>query len=519
MVLLSAKVFLTFVSIFYANMKTPFFIISFLFATSAALAQLQTAIESIKSHYNLMGISVVSACNGEVTGSYHAGYKDYARSLYVDDSAMYRIASISKLVTATGLMTLYDQGLFSLDDDVSDYLGFAFRNPSWPQVPITFRMLLSHTSSFQDGSGYSSFLSATYGSVNPPIIQALTLPGGTYYSTNMWRTEKPGTYFVYSNANFGIVATLIERLSNTRFDIFMKNRILDPLGIAGSFNVSDIKNINNVAVLYRKSGGAWVAQIDNYQGVAPSPIDYSGYTLGTNGFIFSPQGGLRCSALDLAKIMLLHTNGGVFEREQIVSSETLAEMHTPQWTYNGSNGDNYYGLFRSWGLGVQITTNTIMGDIVYPNVQMFGHAGEAYGLVSDLYFDPVKRAGVIFLTNGAFNGYAYGTNSAFYRVEEAVFNATHQGDYVSCNSTDLLHTENLNVSIFPNPTIGITNIQLPVGTSANYTIFNAMGCSVVQGSLHNDFNEINISQLSSGMYILQLKGVGFMKSFYLFRLP
>jgi CubicO group peptidase (beta-lactamase class C family) len=485
-------------------MKKSLLLTSFLFATFLAIAQLQAAIEGIKSQYNLMGISVVTACNGQVSGSYHSGLKDHTRNLYVDDSTMYRIASISKLVTATGLMKLYDQGRFSLDDDVSDYLGFSFRNPNWPDVPITFQMLLSHTSSFQDGSGYNGFLSATYGNANPPSIQSLTTSGGTYFTSNMWRTEKPGTYFVYSNANYGIVATLIERLSNIRFDIFLKTEILDPLGISGSFNVADIKNIDNVAVLYRKSGGVWVAQIDNYQGVAPNPIDYTSYTIGTNGFVFSPQGGLRCSALDLAKIMLLHTNGGVFEDEQIISASSISEMHTPQWTYNGSNGDNYYGLFRSWGLGVQITTNAPMGDIVYPNVQMFGHAGEAYGLISDLYFDLVKKAGVIFLTNGAFNGYAYGTNSAFYRVEEAVFDAVYQGSYANCSASNVSLSELGSPLLYPNPAVQFINICSPYPPPFSFRIVDALGRCWLTGEIGQSNEPININQVPNGIYFIHL---------------
>jgi CubicO group peptidase (beta-lactamase class C family) len=404
-------------------------------------------------------------------------------------------------------MKLYDKGCFSLDDDVNDYLGFSLRNPNWPDVPITFRMLLSHTSSFQDGSGYNGFLSATYGNTSPPSIQSLTTSGGTHFTSNMWRTEMPGTYFVYSNANYGLVATLIEMLSNIRFDIFMKTEILDPLGISGSFNVADIKNIDNVAVLYRKSGGAWVAQIDNYQGVAPSPIDYSSYTIGTNGFVFSPQGGLRCSALDLAKIMMMHTNGGVFEDEQIISASSITEMHTPQWTYNGSNGDNYYGLFRSWGLGIQITTNTPMGDIVYPNVQMYGHAGEAYGLISDLYFDPVKRAGVIFLTNGVFNGYAYGENSAFYRVEEAVFDAVNQGSYVSCSTSDdpLSYIEK--PYLYPNPASQYINISSPSSSSFSFSIVDAFGRNWLIGEISQMNQPIDISKLQKGMYFIQLYNI------------
>ncbi|HPF93985.1 MAG TPA: serine hydrolase, partial [Tenuifilaceae bacterium] len=149
------------------------FLLCFFLIASVSFGQLQQSIESIKEEYSLMGLSVVTLCNGNVSGVYHAGLKDYDRNLKVNDSTMYRVASVSKLITTMGLMALWDKGSFNLDDDVSLYLGFTLRNPSWPEIPITFRMLLSHTSSIQDGNGYSNFLAATYGNSSPPHINEL----------------------------------------------------------------------------------------------------------------------------------------------------------------------------------------------------------------------------------------------------------------------------------------------------------------------------------------------------------
>jgi len=73
-------------------------------------------------------------------------------------------------------------------------------------------------------------------------------------------------------------------------------------------------------------------------------------------------------------------------------------MLQPVWTYSGSNGDTYSGLFRKWGLGTQITTNAPMGDIVVPGKIMAGHAGEAYGLVSDVFFEINNEFGIVFIT-------------------------------------------------------------------------------------------------------------------------
>jgi CubicO group peptidase (beta-lactamase class C family) len=481
-------------------------VFSMTFTGLSLSAQLQSSINNIKQQYSLMGISVVTVCNGDIGEICHAGLKDFTRSLPVDDSTMYRIASISKLVTAAGIMKLYEQGLFQLNDDVSDYLGYTFRNPNYPQTPVTFAMLLSHTSGIQDGSGYSSFLGATYNNSSPPGIASLFISGGSYYTADMWMNRNPGTYFTYSNANYGVVATLIENISGQRFDVYMKSQILDPLGIAGSYNVADITNINNVAVLYRKSGGSWSAQADNFQGVPPTPTNLSSYTPGTNGFIFGPQGGLRISPSDLARIMQMLINNGEFNGTVILNPATVALMTSPQWTYNGSNGDNYYGLFRSWGLGIQITTQTSGGDIVYPSVTMYGHCGEAYGLISDFYYDPVKRNGLVFMTNGAYIGYSIGTSSAFYSVEESVFSACYQHSYLPCVASGYNSSQTGDISVFPNPASNFIHIKMPElpDVIKKTELYDVHGKQVYCNSNTNPAQTIYLNGLNDGIYYLKI---------------
>jgi CubicO group peptidase (beta-lactamase class C family) len=396
---------------------------------------LQQELQSVATSNGLVGMSVVTTCGTAVQDVVHFGRRNIALNLDVDDSTRYRIASISKLVTAIGLMRLHEQGAFGLDDDVSTALGFSFRNPAFPATPITYRMLLSHTSSFQDGTGYAEFLSATYGTTPPPSISELAVPGGNWYTSNMWRTEAPGTHFTYSNANFGIIGTLIEALSEQRFDVYMRQQVLLPLGIHGSYNVHDLPGVADLAVLYRNS----VPQSDNFNGMMPPAPDLSQYAIGSNGLFFSPQGGLRASALELARIAILLANEGSYEGTALLQAATVAQMLGNEWTWNGSNGDNYYGLFRSWGLGVHRITAQPGGDVVFPATAFFGHAGEAYGLISDLYVYPATGFGLVFITNGYTpgNAYQFGSSSAFYGVEEEVYAELQQWSLPACINTSL----------------------------------------------------------------------------------
>lgn len=415
-------------------MRRTLFLALLLAAGLPAWAQtLAQDLEAIATQRGLIGMSVVATCGENTVAVVHTGQRNLAQALPVNDSTRYRIASISKLVTAIGLMKLWENGAFELDDDVSTALGFTFRNPLHPTVPITYRMLLSHRGSLQDGTGYDAFLTATYQTLPPPPIQQLVVPGGQWYSANMWRSEVPGSYFAYSNATYGIIGTLIEAHSGQRFDQYMRNTVLLPMGIGGSFNIQDLDQIGDLAVLYRNSS----PQADNYGGILPPAPDLGAYVPGTNGLFFSPQGGLRCSALELAQVLILIHGEGSVDGTTILSASTWAAMANNEWTWNGSNGDNYYGLFRSWGLGVHRITAQAGGDVVLPGTFMVGHAGEAYGLISDLYLDPASGSGMVFLTNGYTpgNSYSLGINSGFYRVEEEVFEAIAEHALGACIST------------------------------------------------------------------------------------
>ncbi len=379
------------------------------------ISKLDSLLNNVFTQNTLLGFSVAVIKGDSLVYNKGFGLRDVGRNLPIDNNTSFRIASISKTITALTLMTLYDKGLFGLDEDISKYIGFNLRNPNFPNDTITIRKILSHTSSLNDGDGYDSFLSATAGS-NIPSLQSLLIPSGSYYSSNMFQTKSPkSNYFQYANINFGVIGTLIEKLSGKRFDIVVRENVLIPLGIDGSFNIQDLTNINNLSALYRRSGNSWSAQVDNYNGVKPPPRNLANYTIGTNGVIFSPTGGLRISAKDLAKIMTVLKNDGKYGDIRIISENAANEMLKTVWSYNGSNGNNYYGIFNRYALGNHTTTDLLPGQT------LIGHPGEAYGLISDMYFSKSKNYGIVFICNGGV--YGYGSYSGWYKPEEQVYSA------------------------------------------------------------------------------------------------
>ena len=355
------------------------------------------------------------------------------------DSTM-RIASISKHVTTIGFLRLVEVGKIGLDDDVSDPLGFRLRHPLFPETPITPRLLLSHTSGVRNGPSYP----VPFGR---PLSAAL-VEGGVQYDGGAWWSpakEPPGR-FAYSDANFAVIAQLIERLSGERFDRYMRAHVFAPLKLDCGFNWSGVTAAarSRAAALYRKGvdeahfqpDGPWIAQLDAAPPPAPDisvarapeakdrPLE--SYVPGENGFVFAPQGGLRASVRDLAVIARLLVNGGMLGGVRILKPETVALMRTPVWRFDPAhpNGEPYGGGgILAYGVGTCILTETSgpNGDALFPGCEGWvGHLGEAYGLLSGLWIDPKTGAGMAYMLNGVSSPHAEnpGRRSAYTWQEE-----------------------------------------------------------------------------------------------------
>jgi CubicO group peptidase (beta-lactamase class C family) len=309
----------------------------------------------------------------------------------IDDPV--RIASVSKLVVALGVMRLAEQGRIDLDADVSRQLGWPLRNPAFPDVPITLRMLLSHTSSVKDeGDNYVLPLGRT-------VRETAALP------ETFDRAHRPGAFFRYSNLNYPLIGSVLEKATGERFDRLMSKLVLQPLGLDACFNYttcSDAK-LARMVVLYRPDGS--VAR-DDLRGRRPDcPVATTGpacelekYELGSNGALFSPQGGLRASMTDLATIGQMLLNKGRHRGRLFLSQASVDAVLRPLWTYDGRNGDTSDGLYCAYGLASQSLPVPAAGcrDQLLGSRKLVGHAGEAYNLRSGLWIDPAARVGIAY---------------------------------------------------------------------------------------------------------------------------
>ncbi|MGC5325872.1 serine hydrolase domain-containing protein [Brevibacillus sp. SYSU BS000544] len=354
---------------------------------------LDQSLQELMQKHQIVGLSAAVVKDNRLIWSNTYGKADLERGQPVTGSTVFRIASISKTIAATALMQLYEQALCKLDEDISNYLGFLVRNPRYPEHPVTLTYLLTHTSGLQDV--YVDFVVASR-TENPPTIhlREALLPEGRFYTDELWGELAPGDPASYEYSNLGavIIATIVESLSGERFDQYCKRHIFKPLEMKDtSFHLRDIEDINQVAVLYNylPETGTYEVGTDAYRGVKPEGIDYSAYRPGTNGALFGPQGGLRSHAADLSLFMLAHLNQGTWNGVSILKSETAKLMQQPHWS-----GYRREGFFKNAGLQFHITEDLIQGK------RLIGHSGDAYGLLSCLYFHPEEQWGIIVIMNG-----------------------------------------------------------------------------------------------------------------------
>lgn len=305
----------------------------------------------------------------EVVWSNAYGYYDIEQQKKATTDTLYLQASVSKTVTATALMKLYDQGLFDLDDDVNDYLPFELRNPNHPSIPITFKMLLSHRSSLAYDNLYWICLSYLPGDPDvvgfpDPWLKEYLVPDGTGYSSSTWSSEKPGDSYLYANIGFSIIAYLVELLSGQDLNSYCKEHIFQPLNMpTTSFRLRD-HDLADIAIPYEYKDGGYFRH--PHYGI----------------HVLYPAITLRTSIEEFSHFIIAHMNGGVWNDVRILSESTTNLMHTahfsPRDTYN-------------YGLGWSITNKLFE--------KTYGHSGGYVGVHDLVTINPKKDLAVLLFSN------------------------------------------------------------------------------------------------------------------------
>jgi len=340
-------------------------------------AAVEESIRTIMSQTNLVGVSVAVVKNNKIIYTHSFGQKNIETNTPLTDDCIFRIASISKSFSATSIMQLVEAKKLSLEDDASNLIGFPLRNPKFPDKVITLKMLMSHRSSINDSQGYFS-LDSINPATNPDYAKC-------------YNNYEPGTGYMYCNLNYNMTGAIIEKYSGERFDQYVKHHVLDPLNIYGGYCVDSLDK-NRFATIYdfNKETTEFTNSPNAY---APRSKEIAHYEMGKTTPIFSPTGGMKISATDLAKYMMMHMNLGKANGKRIISKKSARAMQTPL-----SSDENY-------GLAILKTDKLIEGKT------LTGHTGSAYGLFSTMFFEPNEKFGIVVISNGCNPVYDNGFNA------------------------------------------------------------------------------------------------------------
>ncbi|MCK5459086.1 MAG: beta-lactamase family protein, partial [Thermoplasmatales archaeon] len=313
-------------------------------------------------------LSTAIVVDNELVYSNGYGLYDRENNKEATEETIYLVASISKTFTATAIMQLYEQGYLDLDDDVNDYLPFTLRNPNHPDEKITFRMLLAHQSSLS--TDLPTFFTICYpgelelSGYPHPFLEGLLTQGGIHYRPQVWNDYAPGGDMYYANIGFGLLGYLVEIISEQSFEDYCREHIFEPLDMDDTSFKLTCLNASNVAVPYE------YLQREYYPYIHYNIIDY-------------PAGGLRTSVVDLSHFLIAHMNDGVYDNTQILSPESVEEMHTIQYQSNTYN--------FQYGLGFQIWISS--SDTI------IGHTGGLFGVATKMAFSESENVGIIMFTN------------------------------------------------------------------------------------------------------------------------
>lgn len=340
-------------------------LIFILFNSYAQFEKTETEISEVMKKLDAVGLAVAVVKDNQLIYSHSFGKKSLENNTLLTNNDIFRIASISKSFAATSIMQLVEAKKLSLDDDFGDLVGFEIRNPKYPETTITLRMVLSHTSSINDSEGY----------FNLDVIN----PAKNENWAKCYTDKKPGTGYLYCNLNFNMVGAVIEKFSGQRYDSYVKQHILSQLNLYGGYCIDSLDSQRFVP-LYEYENQRFKLADAAY---APRRAELSTYKLSYSTPILSPTGGMKISATDLAKYMMMHMNYGKANGVKIISKKSSKQMQTAL-----SSDENY-------GLALLKTSNMIDG------VELTGHTGSAYGLYSAMFFDPKKKFGFVMITNGA----------------------------------------------------------------------------------------------------------------------
>lgn len=292
------------------------------------------------------------------------GWADIQNRIPVSEETLFRIGSISKTMTALGIMREWEAGKFDLDDDINKYLPAKLIRPPHPDTnPVTFRHLLTHLSGGGEFLSYSQVFKPGFG----VMVEGDNYQPLSYYLRRMRTPIDPGKVWAYCNYGFGFLGLALERISGEEFHVYMKRHVFDVLGMKNSTFRHHEKMWSKVAKGYRFKKGEFAEDKPKVTGITPA------------GNVFTDIN-------DMGEYVIALLNGGSNSHGAVVKPNTLDLMMKIHYTLDERQ--------VSMGLPFFIYSNNYAGK------RVLGHSGSIpFGFTSQMLLVQRDKIGVFVFSN------------------------------------------------------------------------------------------------------------------------
>lgn len=348
-------------------------------ADPAKLAAIKPAMQAFIDSNDLAGAVTVVGRTGGVLHHEAVGSRDLAAADPMKSDTLFRIASMTKPVTAVGIMILADEGKLSPDDDVSKHLpeftdqrlnqtSDGSEERKKPKRQVKLRDLLTHTSGV---ANYPKGVDDVYAKRNRTLAE-------TALATALQPLQfEPGTKWSYSNPGIDTLGRVIEVVSGEGYESFLQKRVFDPLKMRDTTFYPTPEQSQRLAATYNKKDGQLVAEGFSLIGLPKNPKHPI------------PAGGLVSSGADYARLLRMMLNKGELDGKRILSEKAVAEMTRTQT--GDINTGFVNGMSFGYGWAVVKEPKGVTGML---SAGTYGHGG-AFGTQG--WADPTQDLFVVLL--------------------------------------------------------------------------------------------------------------------------
>lgn len=321
---------------------------------------LESEIPDLLTKYKIPGASISIIENSHIKWVGTFGYKDVSNKSKMDRDTVFQVASISKPLTALGIMKLVEQGKIDLDAPIDQYVTrWKIPESSYDKKQVTIRRLLSHTSGLSNGGGYHGYSPHK----GLPSIEA-SLDGIKGKAKPVKLIGKPGTKYNYSGGGYLLLQLLIEEVTGIDFNTYMATQIFKPAHMmASSYKWQDDLD-SHIAKAYDEQ----LNQIPNYL------------------YVEEAAAGLYTTIDDISEFILSEINS-YHGNHDLLEQETMKLIYTPVMKISSLLGKG------------QVTLGHYM-DEPEEGTQLITHSGSNRGWRANFTINPYEKTGIAILTNG-----------------------------------------------------------------------------------------------------------------------